>query len=133
VNILLDTCSLIWTLTDSKELSIRARTLIVDPKNVIHVSAVSIMEISVKHSLGKLSIKGLDPIDLPRILYERGVALMTFDPFEAAELDRLPSKKDHRDPFDRMLVCQAIYKNLTLISSDRALAAYREDGLSLIS
>jgi PIN domain nuclease of toxin-antitoxin system len=132
VNILLDTCSLIWTLTDSKELSIRARTAIVNPQNVIHVSSVSIMEISVKHSLGKLSIDGLEPVNLPFLLYEKGVALLNFEPFEAAELDRLPSKKDHRDPFDRMLVCQAIYRNLTLISSDRALAAYRDDGLSLI-
>ena len=132
MNCLLDTQVLIWTLMEPDRLSLVARSLIEDHSIAKHVSPVSFFEMSIKISIGKLSLKGVDIDDLPELLYERGVELIVVEPFETVALRRLPLKKNHRDPFDRLLICQAIARNLTLISSDTKIAQYRKNGLSLI-
>ncbi|MDR0596796.1 MAG: type II toxin-antitoxin system VapC family toxin [Clostridiales Family XIII bacterium] len=132
MNILLDTCSLIWCLTDDARLGVRARGLIADSRNVVHVSSISFFEISIKSAIGKLRLRGVDLDKLPAVVYESGAVLIPVDPFESIALHRLPLKEGHKDPFDRMLVCQAIERSLTLVSADHSLAAYREEGLSLI-
>ena len=129
---LLDTSVLIWTLMKTENLSSVAHDLINDASVVKHVSAISLLEISIKISIGKLTLNGLAVSDLPELLYSRNTELIVLDPFEAAALQKLPTKEDHRDPFDRMLVCQAISRNLTLISKDEKLAQYCQHGLSLI-
>jgi len=116
----------------TEKLSPVARDMIVDPSVVKHVSAVSLFEMSVKISIGKLSLQGLSIEELPGLLYDRGAVTIALDPFEAAALNSLPFKENHRDPFDRMLICQAISRNLTMISKDEKLAQYRKHGLSLI-
>lgn len=132
MNCLLDTSSLIWTLMQQKNLSPSARELISNDSVVKHVSAVSLLEMSIKISIGKLALNGITMEELPGLLYSHNVEMIVLDPFEAASLCLLPYKEDHRDPFDRMLICQAISRNLTLISSDEKMAQYREHGLSLI-
>lgn len=132
MNCLLDTSTLIWTLMQTEKLSPTARDLISDPSVVKHVSAVSFYEMSIKISIGKLTLEGITISDLPGLIYSRKVEMIVLDPFEASALHRLPFKENHRDPFDRMLICQAISRNLTLISSDEKLSQYREHGLSLI-
>jgi PIN domain nuclease of toxin-antitoxin system len=132
MNCLLDTCALIWALSDTKKLSRVAADAIENDRNVIHVSAVSFFEISIKCSIGKLSFDNFNISELPAILYDSGVTLIPMDPFESIDLHNLPLKENHRDPFDRMLICQAIARNLTLISSDRSIAVYCENGLSLL-
>ena len=132
MNCLLDTQVLIWTLVKPDKLSGTARDLIRDPDVIKHVSTVSFLEMAIKMSIGKLSLEGIALDDLPVMLHERGVELIVLEPFETVSLSRLPLKVDHCDPFDRMLVCQAIKRNLTLISSDSKIALYREHGLSLI-
>jgi PIN domain nuclease of toxin-antitoxin system len=87
---------------------------------------------SIKMSIGKLSLHGIDINSIPKLLYECGVELIVLDPFEAVALHRLPPMQNHRDPFDRMLICQAIARNLTLVSADEKITQYREHGLSLI-
>ena len=132
MNCLLDTQALIWTLQETGKLSFTARNLIADPSVVKHVSVVSYFEMSIKISLGKLAISGFMLEDLPGLLYERGMEQIVLEPFETIALSRLPIHEDHRDPFDRMLICQAIKRNLTLLSSDVKIAEYRKHGLSLI-
>ena len=132
MNCLLDTSVLLWTLIQTEKLSPVARDMIADPSVVKHVSAVSLFEMSVKISIGKLSLQGLSMEELPGLLYDRGVVTIALDPFEAAALNSLPFKENHRDLFDRILICQAISRNLTMISKDEKLAQYREHGLSLI-
>jgi PIN domain nuclease of toxin-antitoxin system len=132
MNCLLDTCTLIWALFDKEKLSRVATDAIESNRNVIHVSAVSFFEMSIKSSIGKLSFDGLKLRDLPTLLYDCGVTQIPMDPFESINLSDLPQKENHRDPFDRMLICQAIERNLTLISSDRSIAQYCENGLSLL-
>ena len=132
MNCLLDTQTLIWTLMQPGRLSPDARDMIVDQSVIKHVSVVSLFEMSIKISIGKLTLHGVDMNDLPGVLHERGVELIVLEPSETIALHRLPYKENHRDPFDRMLICQAMMRNMTLISSDEKLAQYREHGLSLI-
>jgi PIN domain nuclease of toxin-antitoxin system len=132
VNCLLDTCTLLWTLAQKENLSPVARAAIESDNNTIHVSALSFFEISIKSSIGKLSFQNFQLEELPALLYQSGVEIIPMDPFESIALHHLPLKENHRDPFDRMLICQAIERNLTLISSDRSIAQYCENGLSLL-
>ena len=132
MNCLLDTSTLIWALTDRERLSFAARDFIFDSDVLKHVSVISFYEIAIKISIGKLKLHGIPAGDLPRIVYDLGVEMIVLEPFETISLSKLPLKDNHRDPFDRMLICQAIRRNLTLIGNDKKFAQYREHGLSLI-
>ena len=132
MNCLLDTSTLIWTLTQTDRLSKPAADIINNPSIVKHVSVISLFEISIKSSIGKLKLQGVEIDELPSIIYQRDAELIALEAFEAVAFHRLPLKENHRDPFDRMLICQAMARNLTLISSDEKIAQYRKDGLSLI-
>ena len=122
---LLDTHVLLWWLGNDAALPPGAANLIRDPENVIYVSAVSLWEIWLKQSLGKLR--------LPERFEER----LAVEPFESLPLTiphtrqvaRLPWL--HRDPFDRMLVAQARTDKLTLLTADDAVGAYGE-GVRLV-
>jgi PIN domain nuclease of toxin-antitoxin system len=118
VRILLDTQLVLWWLANKRSLSKAARELISDPENAVFVSAVSLWEIWLKESLGKLRL----PAD-----FEAALAAESFEslPLTAAQTRQVASLPwHHRDPFDRMLVAQACAENLTLLTADRALAAY---------
>lgn len=116
--LLLDTHALIWALEDSPRLSASARTMIEDGSNIVMTSAVSAWEISIKRSLGRLDA----PDDLGAAIDAVGFSrrLITF-----ADVDRLASLPDHhRDPFDRMLVAQAIVERLTIVTRDDMIRQY---------
>ena len=118
MNLLLDTHTLIWTLENNPTLSSKARDAIIDGENMIFVSSVSAWEISIKKSMGKL--------ETPDNLYEE-IRLHRFTElkinFEHAGLSgKLPAI--HKDPFDRMLISQAIIEKLTLITRDKQIARY---------
>ncbi len=118
MRILLDTHLLLWWLADDPSLSGEARALIGDPENTVFVSAVSLWEIWLKESLGKLR--------LPTGFEER-LAAEAFEalPLTAAQTREVaPLPWHHRDPFDRMLVAQARAENLTLLTADAPVAAY---------
>ena len=118
MRILLDTHVLLWWLGNSPALSSRARALIANPENTIFVSAVSLWEIWLKHSLGKLRI--------PNEFEER----LGAECFENLPLSSVQTKFffllpwHHRDPFDRMLIAQAQESNLVLLTADALLASY---------
>lgn len=126
MSLLLDTHALYWWLNDEPRLSRTARTAILASPKVI-VSVVSVWEFAIKLSVGKLRF------DLDETLRQ-----MAFDGF-----DRLPVEDRHcrryaelpplhRDPFDRMLVAQALEERLTLLSDDRHLPLYQKLGLELM-
>lgn len=118
MRILLDTLVLLWWLQNSPALSKPARSLIQNPENVVFVSAVTLWEIWLKKSLGKLS--------LPRN-FEQQLAQESFEdlPLTAAQAREIASLPwHHRDPFDRMLVAQAKTEDLILLTADAAVAAY---------
>jgi len=118
MNLLLDTHVLIWALENNPMLSSVARDAIIDGKNIVFVSSVSAWEISIKKAMGKLK----SPNNLgEEIMLHRFTQLnINFDHAQLA--GELPEV--HKDPFDRMLIAQAIIEKLTLISRDSIMAKY---------
>jgi PIN domain nuclease of toxin-antitoxin system len=80
--------------------------------------------------LGKLEINNISVRDLPEIIDESGIKILPLN-IDACCSFSLPKKPNHRDPFDRMLIWQAIFEKLTMVSSDQHFASYQEDGLRL--
>ena len=118
MRILLDTHLLLWWLEASPSLSAEARELIRDPQNTMFVSAVSLWEIWLKQSLGKLRL----PVDFTEKLRAEFFESLPLTASQTQQVSLLPWH--HRDPFDRMLVAQALVEKLTLLTADDALAAY---------
>ena len=119
MKLLLDTHVLIWCLTDNTALGVRSRTLITNPANPVLVSIVSIWEIVVKMRAGKLDAH------IGEIIRDSARAGFTSTPIIHAhllELARLP--KHHRDPFDHLLIAQAIVEDATLVTNDRHMSLY---------
>lgn len=122
MRILLDTSTFLWIITDSPELSPRARELFVDPANEIYLSSVSSWEIAVKHSLGRLPLPERPERFVPAQRKDHGIEPLPLDEEAALHLVRLPLL--HKDPFDRMLVCQAIVHGLVILTSDKLVYQY---------
>ncbi len=118
MRLLLDTHTLLWWRDDSPRLSSRARSEIADATNEILVSVATLWEISIKRVLGKLSF----PDDLEEVVREESFGLVPISFQHLRRLEILPGL--HRDPFDRMLVAQALTEGVPLVTNDRALLAY---------
>lgn len=103
---------------DSPLLSSSARELIGDPDNTVFVSAVSLWEIWLKASLGKLGL----PDDFEKRLAAEGFENLPLTAEQTREIATLPWR--HRDPFDRMLIAQARTEKLTLLTVDETVASY---------
>ncbi len=119
---LLDTHALLWLITGDKRLSRAAKETFLDPENLLFFSAAGLWEICIKISLGKLD---LDPAWLEIIQEEMAANTIHWLPVEmvhCAELTKMPFH--HRDPFDRMLVAQAVVERMQLLSRDSQLSAY---------
>jgi PIN domain nuclease of toxin-antitoxin system len=130
MKLLLDTHVLLWALMEPSKLSAKARVAILDPENDCFVSAISLWEISMKHALGKLELSGIKPEELIGKVKRMGVDLLALSPETAAGFHTIPRK--HGDPFDRMLIHQAISDDYYLVSADRAFSEYEEVGLRLV-
>ena len=128
---LLDTHAFLWAVFAPDKLGRKARTTIADPANAIHLSSVTFWEISLKFALGKLTLTDCSPEILVRTAREMGLMLIAPDAEESASFYQLP-RLPHRDPFDRMLVWQAIQRELVLITKDSARAAYQAAGLRVL-
>ncbi|SMO59337.1 type II toxin-antitoxin system VapC family toxin [Gracilimonas mengyeensis] len=131
MNFLLDTHTLIWSILDTHKLSSKSHKIIEDPKNLILVSAVNFWEISLKYSLGKLVLDGIKPDDFPKLAVDSGFELIGLTANETSSYHYLRGEW-HRDPFDRMLIWQAIQRDLILISNDEDVKKYEEEGLKTI-
>jgi PIN domain nuclease of toxin-antitoxin system len=118
MNLLLDTHVLLWWLADSNELSATHRAAIADPRNGVWVSAASVWEIAIKKRLGKLDAPG----DLLEVLPASGFEQLAIRWEHAEALTRLPDH--HRDPFDRILIAQAITERLTFATRDPMAEGY---------
>jgi len=122
VTLLLDTHVLLWWLDDSPRLGARARAAIADPDNTVWVSAATAWEIAIKTGLGRLEL-GEPPEDvLPREIERGGFRPLAISVEHALAVRALPLH--HRDPFDRMLVAQAMLEDLTLVTRDENIAKY---------
>jgi len=128
---LLDTHTFLWVLFDDEKLAKKARAAIEDPENEIFVSIVSYWEISLKYAIDKLELEGVAPETLLRIAKDNLIATLEVSPEEATTFYRLPRLK-HKDPFDRLIIWQAIHRDLIMISKDRSAKEYQKFGLKLL-
>ena len=119
---LLDTCTFLWTVSDPARLSSAAAGAIVDPDNEVLLSAVSGWEIALKHELGKLALDRPPERYVPEERARHGIEPLALDEDATLHAHRLPPV--HRDPFDRMLICQAIAGGLALVTPDARIARY---------
>ncbi len=108
---------MVWILADSSDLKRKPRTSILEAA-VWYASAISIAEIEIKHSLGKLEI----PADFVDKIKKSGIESLPFKTEEAQILGTLPYH--HKDPFDRMIISQAIANNLTVLTDDKTFKLY---------
>lgn len=122
MKILLDTYVFLWFITGDKQLTPELTKSITNPANEIYLSAVSIWECIVKFNLGKLPLPESPDTYLPRQRERHLISSLPLDEASVAVLTRLPAI--HRDPFDRMLICQALHHGLTLATVDTAIRVY---------
>ncbi|HTZ67360.1 MAG TPA: type II toxin-antitoxin system VapC family toxin [Roseiarcus sp.] len=121
MRLLPDTHILLWTIAESRRLSAAARALIGEPDNELTFSAVSLWEVAIKTGRGRADFR-IDAGVLRRSLFDNGYAELAVTGAHVAALAGLPPI--HKDPFDRMLVAQAIVEGFTLLTSDPTVAKY---------
>ncbi|TCZ66051.1 type II toxin-antitoxin system VapC family toxin [Roseicella aquatilis] len=121
MKLLLDTHALLWWLKDDGQLGARARALIADPGNDVLVSAASLWEIVVKVRIGKLEA---DIEEISEAVERGGFTLLGISAAHLAVLGGLPLHPGHRDPFDHLLIAQAITEGATFLSEDRNAPRY---------
>jgi len=129
---LLDTHTLIWAISHSNNLSKPVLKILQDNDSQLFVSAVSFWEMAIKHGKGKMNWENLQIQEVPDYCEILGIELIPLTPDEAINYSNLPFYENHKDPFDRMLICQCIRGNYTLISRDDKMKFYENDGLECI-
>ena len=122
MKILLDTCAFLWIITDAPELSETGRLLFVDPANEVYLSSVSAWEIAIKHALGRLPLPETPERFVPTRRKQHRIDALPLEEEAALYLPRLPSY--HQDPFDRMLICQAVVHGLAILTPDELIRQY---------
>lgn len=120
MHLLLDTHIIIWALAEPHKLSVKAKTLIQDASQ-LYVSSASIWEMSIKSSIGKLNVN-LD--ELTAELVDMGVIELPVSWEHSKQVQKLAHH--HRDPFDRLIISQAICEPLILLSHDKIFARYTD-------
>ncbi|WP_373539110.1 type II toxin-antitoxin system VapC family toxin [Chamaesiphon sp.] len=122
MRILLDTHIFLWFISGDSQLFTDVRDAIRDPENEVYLSAISVWEAIVKYQLGKLPLPEHPETYLPKQRDLHQIASLALDESSVMQLAKLPPL--HRDPFDRMLICQALQNGLTIATVDSAVRAY---------
>lgn len=122
MRLLLDTCTFLWLASDDPRLSPAARQLFQDPANEVFLSAVSVWEIAIKHALGKLPLSAPPQDLIPQ--WRDTARIQTLPVTEEAALRIADLPDIHHDPFDRMLISQAITDGLVLLTPDPQIRKY---------
>jgi PIN domain nuclease of toxin-antitoxin system len=122
VKLLLDTCTFLWIAEAAERLPPRIIALYQSSGNEVYLSAASAMEIAVKYSAKRLLLAEPPPVWLPKQRAAHGVEALAVDEESALHVSLLPLI--HRDPFDRLLVAQAIVHGMTILTPDPIVARY---------
>lgn len=122
MRILLDTCTFLWLVTDAPALSRHARAVFAEGENEVYLSAVSTWEIAIKHTLGRLPLPASPEQYVPDQRAKHDIAFLPLQEEATLSLKRLP--QIHKDPFDRMLVCQALVHDLVILTPDPLICQY---------
>ncbi len=123
---LIDTPTLIWFMFDDTQLSDKALSTI-KTEDKVYVSIASLWEIAIKQSIGKLDIE-VTSVELADKCSEAGIDILSITPKQLDYISKLPSI--HNDPFDRLIISQAITEGLSLVTKDEKIAKY--DGVNVI-
>jgi PIN domain nuclease of toxin-antitoxin system len=123
LNLLLDTHVALWAITDSPKLSQKARDLIAEPKTTVWISVASLWEIAIKHSLGRGDMP-VSSLDAMRYFRESGYRFLAIEAEHAVAVEGLAAH--HQDPFDRILVAQALVEPMRLMTHDSLVALYSD-------
>ena len=132
MNYLIDTHILIWSLFEPDKIKGTIQEILKDRNNTIYVSKISFWEISLKYSLGKFEIEGLHPEEIEKGTLKLGYEIKDIETDELLSYYKLVQIKDHKDPFDRMLIWQSIKNKYILISRDSRIENYKDTGLKSI-
>jgi PIN domain nuclease of toxin-antitoxin system len=131
MRLLLDTHAFLWSYSEPELLPAAVREAITDSDNEVFVSSVSFWEIAIKVRTGKLKPVGRHPSETVQVAESLGMKTIPLLPREAATYGNL-TENTHFDPFDRMLIWQAISQKLTLVSHDAEFKRFKPDGLRLL-
>ena len=129
---LLDTHYLLWSLYEPEKISDPVRKVLENEQDTKRISGVNLWEISLKYSLGKLDLGGTTPSALFATVLKAGYEVVALESHLLATYYQLPKKDDHKDPFDRLLIWQAISNDYTLITQDKKIEQYKTDGLKIL-
>ena len=119
---MLDTCALLWFLSDDPQLSANAKTAIQNPANFRWLSPISLLEIALKVRIGKLALSAPFGLLFPAQLSANRIQLLQMEPRHIEPLTTLPFH--HNDPFDRLIAATSVVESLRLVSPDAILDAY---------
>jgi PIN domain nuclease of toxin-antitoxin system len=122
VKLLLDTCTFLWAVSDPARLSGKAQALLSDTDNEVFLSVISAWEIALKQGIGKLELSEPAVRYVPKYREALYASELALDEASALQIAQLPVP--HNDPFDRMLVCQAIVHGLTILTPDEQIVHY---------
>ena len=125
MRILLDTHIFLWFISGDSQLSIYTRDLIRDSDSEVYLSVVSVWESIIKYQLGKLPLPETPEIYLTKQRHAHQINSLSIDEASVAQLINLPLL--HRDPFDRMLICQALQHGLMIATVDSTICTYDVD------
>ncbi|GHV88582.1 twitching motility protein PilT [Spirochaetia bacterium] len=126
---LLDTHILLWSFFEPKRLSSNVQAVLLDEENVIYYSPISLWEISIKYSLGKLNLKGLTPEEFYDELDASCYLCHDIENRDIVSNYHLPFL--HKDPFDRFLIWEALQNGLIFITVDESIDEYKSFGLKI--
>ncbi|MCQ2574159.1 MAG: type II toxin-antitoxin system VapC family toxin [Treponema sp.] len=129
---LIDTHVFIWALMDTKKISKRVTSILENVENEVYISPISFWEMAIKYQSKKLDLQGINILHLPHIAEQYDFEVLSPEPYDYVSVGTVPQKENHHDPFDRMLIQQAIRNNLVLLSADSKFQQYEENGLQLM-
>lgn len=124
MRLLLDTHTAVWAISDSERIPALAQRLITDPDNQVFVSAISVLEIAIKRRLGRASAPRMSAQDAIHAFVDTGFKMLDVTAAHAIAVEDLPRR--HDDPFDLLLVAQALREPMRLLTHDRTLLAYSD-------
>jgi PIN domain nuclease of toxin-antitoxin system len=132
MNYILDTHVFLWLIFEPEKLAPNKLEILASPTNNLYITTLSFWEICIKYNLGKLELQGLAPEDLPAAAKEMGISVINIGEEIMASFYKLGKFKNHKDPFDRLIIWYCICVGDKLVSRDKRFEEYKGVGLKLL-
>lgn len=129
---LIDTHVFIWSLLEPNKITKRVFDILENSENEVYISPISFWEMAIKYQNKELDLGKINILHLPHIAEQFDFTLLDPEPYDYVAIGTVPQKENHHDPFDRMLIQQAIRNNLVLLSANEKFRQYEENGLQLM-